>query len=270
MGWGPRIYQSNYGARARGGAIIIKKNVSFEHRCTVSDPNGRFIIVSGTLNSAPVTLINVYGPNFDDPAFFPTVLNGIPDVGNTNIIMGGDINCVLNSLLDKQSQRLSVNIKSSEELKNTMKNLHLVDIWRLLNPTARDYSFFSPVHKSYSRIDFMLLDSKLISSVATTQYHNILISDHAAMSLDIRFNNHKSEHTWRFDNTILKEKSFLKYMSDRLPNIIATNDTGDVDDSVLWESIKAVRAGSRCVSARTFIQSLRRPRHIKLYSFPKR
>lgn len=33
-------------------------------------------------------------------------------------------------------------------------------------------------------------------------------------------------------------------MSDRLPDIIATNDTGDVDDSVLWESIKAVLRGS--------------------------
>lgn len=30
-----------------------------------------------------------------------------------------------------------------------------------------------------------------------------------------------------------KVKSFLKYMSDRLPEIIATNDTGDVDDSTL-------------------------------------
>lgn len=90
----------------------------------------------------------------------------------------------------------------------------------------------------------MLLDSKLISSVATTRYHNILISDHAPMSLDIRFNNHKGEHSWRFNNTILKEKRFLKDMSDRLPDIIATNDTGDVDDSVLWESIKAVLRGS--------------------------
>lgn len=89
----------------------------------------------------------------------------------------------------------------------------------------------------------MLLDSKLVSSVATRQYHNILISDHAPKSLDIRFNYRKGERTWRFDNTIVKEKSFLKYISDMLPDIIATNDTGDMDDSVLWESIKAVIRG---------------------------
>lgn len=81
-----------------------------------------------------------------------------------------------------------------------------------VKPYTRDYSFFSPVHISYSRIDFILLDSKLISSVMTTQYHNILVSDHAPMSLDIRFNNSKGECTWRFDNTMLKEKSFLNYV----------------------------------------------------------
>lgn len=33
-------------------------------------------------------------------------------------------------------------------------------------------------------------------------------------------------------------------MSERLPEIIATNDTGDVDDSTLWEAIKAVLRGN--------------------------
>lgn len=55
MGWGSQVFQSNFGARARGVAIIITKNASFDHRCTIGDPNGRFIIVSGTLNGIPVT-----------------------------------------------------------------------------------------------------------------------------------------------------------------------------------------------------------------------
>uniref|UniRef100_A0A8D0AHU0 exodeoxyribonuclease III n=1 Tax=Sander lucioperca TaxID=283035 RepID=A0A8D0AHU0_SANLU len=55
-------------------AIIIKKNVLFDHGCTIGDPDGRFLMVSGTINCVPVTLINVYGPNFDDPAFFQKVL----------------------------------------------------------------------------------------------------------------------------------------------------------------------------------------------------
>lgn len=84
MRWGSQIYQSLFSTRARGVAII-KKNALFDQRCTVRNPNGRFITVSGTFNCVPVMLINVYGPNFDNPAFFQTVLNRIPDVVDTNI-----------------------------------------------------------------------------------------------------------------------------------------------------------------------------------------
>lgn len=200
--------------------------------------------MSGILNGTPVTLINIYGPNFDDPSFFQTVLNRIPEVGDTNIILGGDFNCIIDVSVDKLSQKTPVNSKSSEALKNIMHNLNLIDIWRLRNPDTRAYSFFSPVHNSYSWIDFMLLDSNLIPNVVSSHYHNILISDHAPLSLDIRFKHRKDAQSWRFDNTILKDKSFLKFMSEKLPEIIATNDTGDVDDSTLWEAIKAVLRGN--------------------------
>ena len=100
MGLESEVFQSNFGARARGVAIIIKKNISFEHSCTIGDPNGRFLIVSGKLNGIPVTLINIYGPNFDDPSFFQTEWSRIPDVGDTNIIMGGNFSCVIDASLD--------------------------------------------------------------------------------------------------------------------------------------------------------------------------
>uniref|UniRef100_A0A8C9X622 exodeoxyribonuclease III n=1 Tax=Sander lucioperca TaxID=283035 RepID=A0A8C9X622_SANLU len=117
MGWGSQIYQSNFGAR--GVANIIKKNVLFDHGCTVRDPDSRFLIVSGTFNCVPVTLINVYGPNFDDPAFFQTILSRIPEVGKTNIIMRGDFNCILDTLMDKQTSRSTTNSKSSDWIKNS-------------------------------------------------------------------------------------------------------------------------------------------------------
>ena len=116
MGWGSQIYQSNFGTRASVLAIIIKKNVLLDHGCTLRDPNGRFktILYQG---HSTVKLINIYGPNFDNPAFFQTVLGGIPDVGDINIIMEGDFNCIMDAFLDKQSSRSTVNSKSSDELK---------------------------------------------------------------------------------------------------------------------------------------------------------
>uniref|UniRef100_A0A672PVM5 Uncharacterized protein n=1 Tax=Sinocyclocheilus grahami TaxID=75366 RepID=A0A672PVM5_SINGR len=62
-----KVYQSKFSTKARGVAIIIKKSVPFIHKQTIKDRNGRYLVVCGEINSLPITLVNVYGPNFDDP-----------------------------------------------------------------------------------------------------------------------------------------------------------------------------------------------------------
>ena len=198
--WASHVFQSNFSTKARGVAILIKKNIPFVHTQTISDDRGRYLIVSGELNSIPVTLINLYGPNFDDPIFFQNLFNTISNMSNTNLILGGDFNCVLDSVLDRQHSQINAS-KSSITLNNLIQSYNLVDIWRLLNPTARDFSFFSAVHKSYSRIDYFILDSKLLSQVTECKYHNILISDHAPVSLKLNLKHKRGEFNWRLHFT---------------------------------------------------------------------
>ena len=61
-----------------------------------SDPNGRFLICDIVTNSKCLTVANIYTPNEDDPNFF---LSSFKCKG---IIIGGDINLVLNVGLDKR------------------------------------------------------------------------------------------------------------------------------------------------------------------------
>src|SRR4029434_9188646 len=44
------------------------------------DPNGRYIVVTGHIYSHHVTLVNVYGPNSDDPDFFRKIFNLLPSL----------------------------------------------------------------------------------------------------------------------------------------------------------------------------------------------
>lgn len=130
-----------------------------------TDPHGKYIIVSGKINYFPVTLFNVYGPNIDDPHFFRNVFDLLPDLSTTNLIIKGDFNCYIDLYLDRLSTSTPPNITSVQVLNNLIKSRNLVDIWRLQHPTDKDYSFYSHVHKSYSRIDYFLIDSKLIPNV---------------------------------------------------------------------------------------------------------
>lgn len=136
--WMSQVYQSSFSTKARGVAIIIKKSVPFIHKQTIHDINGRYLIVIGEINSLSITLVNIYGPNFDDPSFFEKVFKRIPDFMNTQIIMAGDYNCVLNARLDTQPRRTTTS-KSSLLLNNYMQKLNLVDSWRAIHPTDHDF-----------------------------------------------------------------------------------------------------------------------------------
>lgn len=64
----------------------------------ITDPYGRYIIVS-----LPLTLLNIYGPNTNDPNFYKKVFDLLPDGNNSNIIIGGDLNGYLDPYLDRLS-----------------------------------------------------------------------------------------------------------------------------------------------------------------------
>lgn len=80
--WISQVYHSKFSAKARGMAIIIRKNVPFLHKSTTADKEGRYILVIGEIHSTPITLLNIYGPNWDDSEFFRKTFSLIPDTGN--------------------------------------------------------------------------------------------------------------------------------------------------------------------------------------------
>ncbi len=49
-----------------------------------------------------MTLIDIYAPNKDDPAFITELSNALDMTGNDDRILAGDFNCVLQDNLDKK------------------------------------------------------------------------------------------------------------------------------------------------------------------------
>lgn len=146
------------------------------------DRDGRYIILVGEIQSTPITLLNIYGPNNDDPDFFRKVLNLIPDISSTNLIIGGDFNFVLDTYLDRSSTLRTEPSKACNLVKTYSENMNLIDIWRISNFSGREYSFHSKVHNVYTRIDFFLVDGKLLPHAYNAKYHNIIISDHSPVT----------------------------------------------------------------------------------------
>lgn len=108
-------------------------------------------------------------------SFFRKVLGLIPDISNTNLIIGADLNFVFDPHLDKSNIHRITPSNSHNLVKTYMDNMNLVDIWRTFNSLGREYSFHSKVHNVYSRIYYFLVDGKMLPYSSNPKYHNIII-----------------------------------------------------------------------------------------------
>lgn len=73
----------------------------------------------------------------------------------------------------------------------------------------RQYSFYSNVHQTFSRIDYFVIDARWMTKVTDIKYHLIIISDHAPLSMDMEIAFEKRYAAqWRFNVSLLSDDKF--------------------------------------------------------------
>lgn len=175
---------SSYNNYARGVAILIHKSVPFHIIQTIQDPTGRYVIVQGNIMSCKINLIKIYGPNEDTPSFFEKLLVTVSTLEGL-YIFGGDFNCILDPVMDRLTGTDTSHVQTRKKLTEFIKDLRLVDIWRKQNPNKKEFSCHSSTYPTYLRIDYFLISIELLINVTNSRYNSIVISDHAAASMEI-------------------------------------------------------------------------------------
>ncbi len=205
-----------------------------------ADPLGRYVIVVGQLYSLPVILANIYATNWDNPVFFSNLFSRLPNMTSHHLILGGDTNCILSPVLDRSSPKNTSLSKSACSINLFLKSYGIADIWRFRNPTSREYSFFSPVHKTYSRIDNFFLDKRLLPLVTKCDYGTIVTSDHGPLIMKMCIPNIQSSYRpWRLNSLLLSEEAFTKFISSEITSFLEINQTPGMSSLTIWESLKA-------------------------------
>lgn len=122
-----------------------------------------------------------------DPLFFPNLTTSL--LSEYKFIIGADMNVVVNSFIDHSSmQEASSQKQASAALKNFLSDLGLIDIYRALNLTSKEYTFFSNRHKTYSRIDYILVSKSLYSYIPRIEILPPTISGHCPVSAQCNLN----------------------------------------------------------------------------------
>ena len=242
--WIGQIFHSNFNNKARGAAILIHKKILFTPSQTISDPQGRFVIVSGSLFNTPVILASVYAPNWDDASFIHKLTSLFPNLNRHSLILSGDFNTVMDPAMDRSGPRTLARSKMSLALGEFADKAGWVDPWRFFNPHKKEFSYFSHVHHTYSRIDFFLIDKTLLPFTKKTEYTAIVESDHAPVSLDISFSQNVTQpKVWRLDTSLLSDSHFCEFIGNAIDEFIYFNRSDSISPSTLWETLKVVIRG---------------------------
>ena len=125
-----------------------------------------------------------------------------------------------------------------------MEDLGLSDTWRLHNLAAKEYSYFSAFHRTFSRIDFFLSSNSIVSDITNTISHLILISDHAPVTLDLNDKQfHRPRTRWYFHTSLLKDPDFDSFLKREWASFMEMNDSPDTSPTLIWETAKTVIRG---------------------------
>lgn len=141
----PHIYRSNYTSKKRGVLIEINRDTDFHPIQEIYDSNGRFLILICTVNGTKYTILNLYAPNSRQTKF------KVLSVHQGHILVCGDFNLVADVHMDTTSATK----RQPSPLGQLLTLFDLYDVWRCQHRSKKDYTYFSPHHKSYSRIGFL-------------------------------------------------------------------------------------------------------------------
>ncbi len=100
--WPGQVLASCCSSHARGVMVLIHMSAPFLVNNSITDKAGRYLIVQGSYMGKAINLVNIYGPNEDNPMFFENLfilLASLPGM----VIIAGDFNCTLDPLLDRSS-----------------------------------------------------------------------------------------------------------------------------------------------------------------------
>ena len=99
-------------------------------------------------------------------------------------IIVGDFNNPLTPMVRSTKQKIN---KETQTLNDTIDQLDLIDIYRTFHPKTMNFTFFSSVHGTFSRIDHILGHKSSLGKFKKIEIIPSIFSDHNVVRLDLIF-----------------------------------------------------------------------------------
>ena len=243
--WGAEIIMSHGNSNSRLVAILIKKGVDYTPHSKIIDPLGRYIILKAEIKDKIYVLINIYAPNKDKDSFkFSADLLARLKNENfdeeENIIVGGDFNCPLNTILDKKGGILTPRKSVVSIINSIQGDLDLIDIWRVKNPNTKSYTWSQNSPMILCRLDYWLISNNLHDLTTSTDIIPTIKTDHSAISLELNNNDNqiKGPGIWKMNCALLEDDRYVDDLKSKIPVWLAEGYKDLSDNRNIWDWLK--------------------------------
>lgn len=262
FGYENSFFSSCKNSRKRGVATLISNSLSFELITEKRDKEGRYVIVKGKIDNVLVTFANVYAPPESNRTFFKHLFDTIVSEGEGILVCAGDWNTILNYSLDSTSTKRHKS-QRSKALRILIKETGMFDVWRNLRKLEKDFTHYSAVHRVHSRLDYFLMNITDRHRVKECSIGTADVSDHNAIYLTINLDSRQKSTLWRLNVGILNNKTVVKEIKEEISECIKNNANGEVEPTILWDTIKAIMRG-KLISRMAHLNKIKRSRYDEL------
>lgn len=157
------------------------------------------------------------------------------------LVCGGDLIIRLNPKLDASKIQMGQPGHLNKTFKGAMQDIWLIDVWRELNPSRSDFTYFSNLHSVHSRIDYFLIFQKDFHRVDDCSSGTMDLSDHSPVYMKLHLFQYQRNTFWSLNIHV------LNHMKDQIMKDITEyleqNENGEVSPPTLWDTCKAVLRG---------------------------
>ena len=187
-----------------------------------------------------MTLVNIYAPNNDNPAFFQNLLCHILSFECEEVIVGGDFNLVLDVHKDKKGGNLTTHSNSLKEVQNMENLLDLIDVWRVFNPDTKRFTWRRTKPEIHSRLDFFLVSASLTPTIRNADILPGYKTDHSLITIHLANNNNpRGPGFWKLNTSFLLDDEYVDLIKKTIDNVANEyRNNVEVDAVLLWDTMK--------------------------------
>ncbi|CAC5379210.1 unnamed protein product [Mytilus coruscus] len=263
--WGGDIYFSHGEKNSRGVAILFNSSTDYILKEKIADENGRYLILTVEIDNTDFVFVNYYAPtkNFENEqiGYIEKIKILLNEKLYQNLVLGGDLNTVLNPILDKMGgSKYNTPVKYTSKLEDFIEEFALCDIWRTKNVDSRLYTWRQRTPLIQCRLDFWLISNFLSSSVTKTSIVPSIKSDHSLIKLTLSGENfsERGPGFWKFNSGLLTDRDYVDIVKNTLSE--CDNKYHNLENKTLkWDTIK-----NTCIEKMESIIKMWRIRNLSL------